>query len=85
MMSCSAIYAPLRWLLRYPTLGHRIMHPRRAGHALIELECVECLRVWMVRSPLTASDEYARRRDAAIHAHQEWCHERHEVRKVAAI
>lgn len=72
-MTCSGIYDPLRWLVRNPTLGHTVMHPR-CGNArgLIELECADCLRRWLVRSPYAASDEYVRRLDEAVASHQHW-------------
>ncbi len=73
MMSCSGVYAPLRWLLRNPTLGHAVMHPRPGNtRGLLELECADCLRRWLVRSPLAASDEYLKRQGAAVIAHRIW-------------
>ena len=47
-MTCSALYAPIRWILRDPTFGHVLMHPSpKIGHGL-ELRCAECLKTWSV-------------------------------------
>ncbi len=64
-MACSSLYAPVRWLLRDPLLGHRPMHPHRVGDGRLQLQCSECLRRWPVRPTFEASPVYLHRRFVA--------------------
>ncbi len=60
-MSCSPLYAPVRWLLRQPTLGHAVMHPTATkGHGL-ELRCADCRRTWPVAVDFTPSPTFSHR------------------------
>ena len=49
-MTCSAVFAPLRWWLRNPTWGHALMSPLWPDVECpqIRLRCARCLRTWVV-------------------------------------
>lgn len=49
-MRCSVLFNPLRWWLRDPTWGHRLMYPLWPDRECmqIRLRCSKCLRTWVV-------------------------------------
>lgn len=61
MMSCSSAYAPIRWLLRDPTLGHAVMHPIALKEHGIKLTCAECLKSWTIQTTFAPSPVFTHR------------------------
>jgi hypothetical protein len=60
-MSCSPLYAPIRWLLQEPTWGHAVMHPSPTEDHRLEIRCANCLKVWPVAPSFQPSPRYEHR------------------------